>query len=78
MLQIKIVQNQIFYKKLSRRIYLSSWGVELGSSKDYHFWNTYYNAQEWQVGSLKAWTLPTIQILSKNTSNKSRSELNLL
>ncbi len=37
MLQIKVVQNKISYKKLSEHVPLHSLGVELGGSKDYHF-----------------------------------------
>ncbi len=39
MLQIKAVQNLIFYKKVSRCIWLSLPGVKLGGSKNCHVWN---------------------------------------
>ncbi len=36
-LQTKIAENYISYRKLSGSISLSTRGVELGGSKDYHF-----------------------------------------
>ncbi len=37
MLQIKVVENEISYKKHGRHMYLSPPGVELGACKDYQF-----------------------------------------
>ncbi len=47
MLQIKVVQNLIFYKKVKGRISLSPSGVELGGSKYGHFLNImmYWNGE---------------------------------
>ncbi len=39
MLQTKVTQNKICYKKLNGRISLSTPGVELGGYKDLRFWN---------------------------------------
>ncbi len=39
--QIKVVRNWILYKKVRKRICLSSPGVELGGLKDSHLWKLY-------------------------------------
>ncbi len=75
--QIKVVRKWISYKKISERIYLSPPGVELGVSKNCHFWNIimYWNGK---VDSLQGSMLPKISVTSKNTSNKSYWALNFV
>ncbi len=77
MLWTKFVLNSIFYKKLSGCMSLSLSRVELGASKDCHFWNIlmHWNGK---VDSLKGRMLPKIPSISKNTSYKNCSELNFL
>ncbi len=78
MLQTKVVQDWIFYEKFSECIPLSPPGVELGSSKDFHFWNIimYWNGKE---DSLKGWMLmQKIPMISKHALNKNCSELNFV
>ncbi len=47
MFQIKIVQNLISCKKLSKSVSLSTLRVKLGASKIGYFWNN-YSVQEWE------------------------------
>ncbi len=77
MLWTKVVLNSIFNKKLSGRLSLSPSEVELGASKDCHFWNI---VMHWngKVHSLEGWRQQKIPKISKNASNKNYSELNFL
>ncbi len=72
----KLVGIKLITKK-SVDTSLSSPGVELGDSKDCHFPNIimYWNCK---LETLKGWTLPKLVIITRNTSNKSCSELNFL
>ncbi len=67
MLQVKVVECCILYKKLSDRIRLSYREVELGGFKDCYLLK-YYNVQKWE----SRLTLGLHAVISKNnTSNKS-------
>ncbi len=75
--QVKLIENWISYKKVSGRIYLSPPWVELRGSKDILVSNIrlYWNRK---IDSLLGRMLPKLRIISKNCSNKSCSELNFL
>ncbi len=47
MFRMKVVENEIFDKKVSEHLCLSLPGVELGCSKDWYVWNTimYWNGK---------------------------------
>ncbi len=71
------MQNEIFYKKLSKRISLFPSGVELGSPKYLPFLK-YKNTLEWGSKFTLSYMLPKIPNVSKNASNKSCAEWNFL
>ncbi len=75
--QIKVVENWILYKKVNGRICLSFPGVKLGASKDCHLLNiiTYWNKK---VNSFSGWTLPKLRNITRNASNKSCWALNFV
>ncbi len=75
MLQIKIVEHWIPYKKVSGRICLFSPGMELGAPKIAIFWNLLMFRNR-KVDSLWGSMLLKILTISNNAPNKSRWALN--
>ncbi len=75
--QIKLVENWILYKKVSGRICLSLPGVEQAVSKDWYVSNIMLY-QNGKVDSLQDSTLPKIHIITKSCSNNSCSGLNFV
>ncbi len=69
---IKVVENEILYKKVNGRTYLSYSGVELEAFKDWYVSNIllYWN------GNVNA--LPKLPIILKKCSNKSYLEWNFI
>ncbi len=72
MLQMKVFEHRILYKKVSGHICLSPTRVELEAPNIGIFRNIIM-FKNGEVGSLWGWMLPKIRIISKNASNKKRS-----
>ncbi len=75
--QMKIIENWISYRKVSGRTYLSPPGMELVGLKDWYVSNIilYWSGK---VDSFLGWRLPKSKIISNNCSNKNRTELNFV
>ncbi len=75
--EVKVVESWISYKKVSGRTSLSPPGVELGGSKDGYVLNMilHWNGK---VDSFLGWRLLKLRIISNNCSNKSCWELNFV
>ncbi len=76
-MQIKVVQHQISYKKVTRCTCLSSPGVKLWCLKNWYVSNIILNWNR-KVDSILGWMLCKLTIISKNCLNKNGLELNFV
>ncbi len=77
MIQTKVAQNYISYKKLSGIIFLSTSGVELGSSKDVPYLKC-CKTLEWERSFTSGLNAVKNTDNIKNGSNESCAKLNFL